>query len=136
MWTLKLFLDKWLKKSYQRRNKKNIYVYLQWWKMRMLQLYLNNWSLLLWKLSKYIWIETLLYTQYCLTPYTYSCDTSKEKFIGETGEEKTKLRDTVRVYLQLVKQSKYQQLKVKEYLRVLGKDKFQIFSLSQIWFKK
>ena len=60
------------------------------------------------------------------------CDKSKEEYTGETGEGKTKLRYRVRVYRQHIRQPQYQQLKVKEHLRVCGNGEFQIFPLLQM----
>ena len=37
------------------------------------------------------------------------CDKCKEEYIGETGREKTKLKDRVRVYRQQIQQPQYQQ---------------------------
>ena len=60
------------------------------------------------------------------------CDTCKEKCIGQTGEAKTKLRDRVRLYRQHIQQPQYQQLKVKEHLKVCDNGKFGIFLLLQM----
>ena len=64
--------------------------------------------------------------------YLAICDKCKEEYIGETGEEKMKLRDRIRVYCQHIRQSQYQQLKVHRYLRVCGNREFQIFPLLQM----
>ena len=64
--------------------------------------------------------------------YVVICDTCKEEYIGETREGKTKVRDRVRVHRQHIQQPQYQQLKVKEHLRVCGKREFWVFSLLQI----
>ena len=56
----------------------------------------------------------------------------RRKYIGETGEGKTKLRDRVRVYCQHIRQPQYQQLKVKGHLRVCGNREFRIFPLLQM----
>ena len=56
----------------------------------------------------------------------------KEKYIGETGEGKTKLRDSVRVYRQHIRQSQYQPLKVEVHLRVCSNREFGIFPLLQM----
>ena len=45
------------------------------------------------------------------------------------GKEKTKLRDTVRLYRQHIRQPQYQQLKVEGHKGVCGNGKFQIFPL-------
>ena len=60
------------------------------------------------------------------------CDKCKEKYIGDTGEGKTKLRDGVRVYRQHIRQPQYQQLKVEGHLSVCGNGEFEIFPLLQM----
>ena len=64
--------------------------------------------------------------------YVFICDKCIEEYIGEIGEEKTKLRSRVRVYRQPIQQPQYQQLKVEGYLRVCGNGKFQIFPLLEM----
>ena len=60
--------------------------------------------------------------------YVVICDTCKEEYIGERGEGKTKLRDRVRVYHQLIRQPQYQQFKAEGHLRLC----IQIFPLLQM----
>ena len=50
--------------------------------------------------------------------YVAISDKCNEEYIEETGKEKTKLRDRVRVYHKHIRQSQYQQLKVEKHLRV------------------
>ena len=57
--------------------------------------------------------------------YVAICDTCKEEYNGEKGEEKTKLIDIIR-------QAQYQYIKVEGHLRVCGNGKFRIFDLLQI----
>ena len=64
--------------------------------------------------------------------YVVICGTCKEKYIEETGEGKTKLRDRVRVYHQHIRQPQYQQLKVEGHLRVCGNREIRIFPLLQM----
>ena len=64
--------------------------------------------------------------------YVVICDRCKEKYIGETGKGKTKLRDKIRVYNQHIWQSQYQQLKVEGHLRVYGNGEIWIFPLLQM----
>ena len=64
--------------------------------------------------------------------YIVICDKCKEEYIGETEEGKTKIRDRVRLYRQHIRQPQYQQLKIKEHLRVCGNGDFQIFPLLQM----
>ena len=61
--------------------------------------------------------------------YVVVCDTCKEKYIGDKGEGKTKLRDIVGVYRQHMRQLQQQQLKFKGHLRVCGNGEFRIFPL-------
>ena len=51
---------------------------------------------------------------------------------GETGNGKTKLRDSVSGYQQHIRQPEYHKLKVKEYLRTCGKGTFKTFPLLQM----
>ena len=44
------------------------------------------------------------------------CSGCLEEYIGETGVGKTRLRDTVRVYRQYIKQPEHQKLKVEEHI--------------------
>ena len=53
--------------------------------------------------------------------YVVICPTCREEYIGETGINKTTLRDRVRVYRQHILQPQYQKLKVEEHLRSCGK---------------
>ena len=54
-----------------------------------------------------------------------------EEYIGETGINKTKLRDRVRVYRQHIHQLQYQQLKVEGHLRTCAGGNFKIFPFLQ-----
>ena len=56
-----------------------------------------------------------------------TCSTCNEEYIGETGEEKTRVRGRVRVYRQHMRQPQYQQIKREEYFRTCGKGEFKIF---------
>ena len=47
--------------------------------------------------------------------------TCREEYTGETGINKTKLRERVRVYRQYIRQPEYQKLKVEKHLRKCGK---------------
>ena len=47
--------------------------------------------------------------------------------IGETGINRQKLRDRVRIYRQHIRQPKHQMLKVEEHLRNCGNGQFKIF---------
>ena len=53
------------------------------------------------------------------------------KYDGETGINKQKLRDRVRVYRQLIRHPKYQQLKVEGDLKNCSNSKFTVFPLLQ-----
>ena len=79
--------------------------------------------------------------------YIVICPTCGEKYTGETGVGKTKLRDCVRVYRQHIRQpgyqkrkveehlrtcGEYQKLKVEEHLRTCGEGTFKIFPLLQM----
>ena len=60
------------------------------------------------------------------------CGTCEEEHIEETGEGKTKLKDTVRMYRYDFRQPQYQQLKVEGHWRVCGNGKFRIFPVLQM----
>ena len=64
--------------------------------------------------------------------YVVICPTCREEYIGETGINKTTLRDRVRVYRQHILQPQYQKLKVEEHLRSCGKGQFKIFPFLQL----
>ena len=64
--------------------------------------------------------------------YVVICSTCNEEYIGETGEEKTRVRDRVSVYRQHIRQPHYQQLKCEEYFRICGKGQFKIFPFFKI----
>ena len=64
--------------------------------------------------------------------YVIICPNCKEEYIGETGENNTRLRDRVRVYRQHIKDAQYQMNHVEEHLRICGKGDFKIFPLLQI----
>ena len=55
-----------------------------------------------------------------------------EEYTGETGIGKNRLRDHVRVYRHLIRQSEYQKLKVEEHLIKCGKGTCKIFPLLQM----
>ena len=48
-------------------------------------------------------------------------------YIGETGERKTRFRDSVRVYRQNIRQPLYQQVKCEDHFRTCGKGEFKVF---------
>ena len=54
------------------------------------------------------------------------------EYIEETGVNKQKLRDRVRVYRQDIRQPQYQQLKIEEYLRKCSHGDFKIFPFLQM----
>ena len=54
------------------------------------------------------------------------------EYIGETGINKQKLRDRVRVSRQHIRQPEYQQLKVEGHLRNCSNGEFTIFSFLQM----
>ena len=64
--------------------------------------------------------------------YVVICDTCKEEYTAETGEEKSKLIGRVRVYRQHIRQAQYQHIKVEGHLRVCGNGEFRIFPLLQM----
>ena len=64
--------------------------------------------------------------------YIIICPTRGEEYTGETGIGKNRLRDSVRVYRQQIRQAEYQKLKVEEHLRTCGKGTFKIFRLLQM----
>ena len=53
------------------------------------------------------------------------CSACSEKYIGETGEGKTRVQGRVRVYRQHIR-PQYQQLTYKEHFRTCGKGEFKI----------
>ena len=63
--------------------------------------------------------------------YIIICPRCGEKYTGETGIGKFKLRDRVRVYRQHIRQPEYQKLKVEEHVGECGKGTFKIFALLQ-----
>ena len=90
----------------------------------MITTLLKTFKLLLnWKIASHAIVFTL---------YVIICGTSKEEYIGEKGEGKTKVRDRVRVYCQRIRQQQYQQLKVETHLRACGNEEFRIFALLQM----
>ena len=52
---------------------------------------------------------------------------SQGEYVGETGINRQKLRDRVRIYRRHIRQPKYQMLKVEEHLRNCGNGQFKIF---------
>ena len=64
--------------------------------------------------------------------YVVICSSCKEEYIGETGLNKTKLRDRVRVYRQHIRQPQYQQLKVEGHLRTCSGGNFKVFPFLQM----
>ena len=64
--------------------------------------------------------------------YVIICSNCMEEYIGETGINKTKLRDRVRVYRQHIRQPRYQQLKVESHLRTCAGGNFKIFPFLQM----
>ena len=59
--------------------------------------------------------------------YVVVCPNCQGEYIGETGINRQKLRDRVRIYRQHIRQPKYQMLKVEEHLRNCGNGQFKIF---------
>ena len=57
------------------------------------------------------------------------CSAFLQEYIGETGVGKTRLRDSVRVYRQHIKQPEHQKLKV---IRICGRRSFKIFPSLQM----
>ena len=57
--------------------------------------------------------------------YAVICPTRGEKYTGETGVGKTKLRHRVLPYRQHIRQPEYQKLKVEGHLRTCGKGTFK-----------
>ena len=55
------------------------------------------------------------------------CPICQGEYIGETGINRQKLRDRVRIYRQQIRQPKYQRLKVEGHLRNCGNGQFKIF---------
>ena len=64
--------------------------------------------------------------------YVVICPTCKEEYIGETGTGDSKLRDTVRIYRQHIRQPEQEKLKVETYLRICIKGNFTIFPFLQL----
>ena len=64
--------------------------------------------------------------------YVLICSSCKEEYIGETGLNKTKLRDRVRVYRQHIRQPQYQQLKVEGHLQTCSGGNFKLFPFLQM----
>ena len=91
-------------------------------------------------MATYQWWQISVATIYIIYIYIYSfnliyviiCGTCNEKYIGETGKEKTKLRGSIRVYRQHIRQSQYHPLKVEGHLRVCSNREFWIFPLLQM----
>ena len=73
-------------------------------------------------------IKHLLYIYIYIYPHVVK----SEEYTGETGIGKTRLRDHVRVYRHLIRQSEYQKLKVEEHLIKCGKGTCKIFPLLQM----
>ena len=59
--------------------------------------------------------------------YVVVCPNCQGEYIGETGINRQKLRDRVRIYRQHIRQPKYQMLIVEEHLRNCGNGQFKIF---------
>ena len=64
--------------------------------------------------------------------YVVICSGCNGEYIGETGINKQKLRDRVRVYRQHICQPEYQQLKVEGHLRNCSNGEFTIFPFLQM----
>ena len=64
--------------------------------------------------------------------YVVVCPNCQGEYIGETGINRQKLRDRVRIYCQHIRQSKYQMLKVEEHLRNCGNGQFKIFPFLKV----
>ena len=64
--------------------------------------------------------------------YAHICSGWLEEYIWETGVDKTRLRDMIRVYRQHIKQTEYQELKVKQHLGICGRGSFKIFPFLQM----
>ena len=60
------------------------------------------------------------------------CSNSSGEYIGDTGVNKQKLRDRVRVYRQHIRQPQHQQLKIEECLRKCSDGDFKIFPFLQM----
>ena len=60
------------------------------------------------------------------------CPTCGEEYNVETGVDKTKLRNRVRVYRHNIRKPEYQKLEVGEHFRTCGKDTFKILPLLQM----
>ena len=59
--------------------------------------------------------------------YVVVCPNCQGEYIGETGINRQKLRDRVRIIINIIRQPKYQMLKVEEHLRNCGNGQFKIF---------
>ena len=59
--------------------------------------------------------------------YVVVCPNCQSEYIGETGINRQKLRDRVRIYRQHIRQPKYQMFKTEEHLRNCGNGQFKIF---------
>ena len=64
--------------------------------------------------------------------YVLICSGYNGEYIGETGINKQKLKDRVRVYRQHIRQPEYQQLKVEEHLKNCSNGEFMIFPFLQM----
>ena len=64
--------------------------------------------------------------------YVVICSGCNGEYIGETGINKQKLRDRVRVYQQHIRQPEYQQLKVGGHLKNCSNGEFTIFPFLQM----
>ena len=64
--------------------------------------------------------------------YVVICSNCNGEYIGETGVNKQKLRDRMRVYRQHICQPQYQQLKIEELLRKCSHGDFKIFPFLQM----
>ena len=64
--------------------------------------------------------------------YVLICSGCNGEYIGETGINKQKLKDRVRVYRQHIRQPEYQQLKVEGHLKNCSNGGFMIFPFLQM----
>ena len=64
--------------------------------------------------------------------YVLICSSFKEEYIGETGLNKTELRDRVEVYRQHIRQPQYQQLKIEGHLQTCPGGNFKLFLFLQM----
>ena len=68
--------------------------------------------------------------------YVWICSGCLEKYIGETGVGKIRLRDRVRVYRKHIKQSQHQKLIAQEHIRIWERDSHILVSSHAIkWHK-